>query len=105
LGFDLNLDDTHSAHPYAKKLPFLSWLFDSSSKTYTWAMNLVVLQAVLKSGLEYPLFYSVWQKPETKGEGLTKLDLAKGMLLMLRESVAYGSQWTAGICARIFSIF
>jgi hypothetical protein len=84
----INLDDTHSAHPYAKKLPFLSWLFDSSSRTYTWAMNLVVLQAVLKSGLESPLFYSIWRKPETKGEGLTKLDLAQQMLLMLRESVS-----------------
>lgn len=51
-------------------------------------MNLVVLQAVLKSGLEYPLFYSVWHKPKTKGESLTKLDLAKQMLLMLRESVS-----------------
>jgi hypothetical protein len=60
----VNLDDTHIAHPYAKKLPFLSWLFDSSSKTYTWAINLVVLQALLKSGLEYPFFYSVWNKPE-----------------------------------------
>jgi hypothetical protein len=37
---------------------------------------------------EYPLFYRVWHKPETTGEGLTKLDLAKQMLLMLRESVA-----------------
>jgi hypothetical protein len=83
----VNLDDTHCVHPYAKQLPFLSWLFDHSTKTYAWAMNLVVLQAVLKSGLEYPLFYSVWHKPETKGEGLTKLDLAKQMLLMLRESV------------------
>jgi hypothetical protein len=83
----INLDDTHIAHPYAKKLPFLSWLYDSSSKTYTWAMNLVVVQAVLKSGLEYPLFYSVWHKPETKGEGPTKIDLAKQLLLMLRESV------------------
>ncbi|OPA75376.1 hypothetical protein BVG16_21455 [Paenibacillus selenitireducens] len=83
----VNLDDTHCAHPYAKQLPFLSWLYDHSSKTYTWAMNLVVLQAVLKSGLEYPLFYSVWHKPEIKGEGLAKLDLAKQMLLMLRESV------------------
>jgi hypothetical protein len=83
----VNLDDTHSAHPYAKKLPFLSWLYDHSSKTYVWAMNLVVIQAVLKSGLEYPLFYSVWHKPEIKGEGLTKMDLAKQMLLMLRESV------------------
>lgn len=83
----VNLDDTHCAHPYAKQLPFLSWLFDHSTKTYSWAMNLVVIQAVLKSGLEYPLFYSIWHKPENKGEGLTKLDLAKQMLLMLRDSV------------------
>jgi len=83
----VNLDDTHIAHPYAKQLPFLSWLFDHSTKTYVWAMNLVVVQAVLKSGLEYPLFYRVWQKPEVKGEGPTKLDLAKQMLLILRESV------------------
>jgi hypothetical protein len=83
----VNLDDTSCAHPYAKQLPFLSWLLDHSTKTYSWAMNLVVIQAVLKSGLEYPLFYSIWHKPETKGEGLTKLDLAKQMFLMLRESV------------------
>jgi hypothetical protein len=82
----VNLDDTHSAHPYAKKLPFLSWLYDHSSKTYVWATNLVVIQAVLKNGLAYPLFYSIWHKSEIKGEGLTKLDLAKQMLLMLRES-------------------
>jgi hypothetical protein len=63
------------------------WLFDHSTKTYSWAMNLVVIQAFLKNGLEYPLFYSIWHKPENKGEGLTKLDLAKQMLLMLRESV------------------
>lgn len=83
----INLDDTHSAHPYAKQLPFLSWLYDHSTKAYVWATNLVVLQAVLKSGLEYPLLYRVWHKPETKGEGLTKLDLARQMLLMLRDSV------------------
>ncbi|GFZ82948.1 hypothetical protein GCM10008018_31130 [Paenibacillus marchantiophytorum] len=84
----INLDDTHLAHPYAKQLPFLAWLFDSSKKSYVWAMNLVVLQAVLQSGLEYPLFYRVWHKLETKGEGITKIDLAKQMLLMLRESTA-----------------
>lgn len=84
----VNLDDTHSAHPYAKQLPFLSWLYDHSTKAYVWATNLVVLQAVLKSGLEYPLFFRVWHKPKIKGEGLTKLDLAKQMLLMLRESVS-----------------
>jgi len=84
----INLDDTHIAHPYAKQLPFLSWLFDASSKTYGWCMNLVVLQAVRQNGLEYPLFYSIWRKPKEDEAGLTKLDLAKQMLLMLRESVS-----------------
>jgi len=84
----INLDDTHIAHPYAKKLPFLSWLFDSSSKTYQWCMNLVVLQAVLQNGLEYPLFYQVWQKPEDNELGFSKLDLGKQLLLKLRESVS-----------------
>ncbi|WP_281886603.1 transposase [Paenibacillus sp. YYML68] len=82
----INLDDTHLAHPYAKQLPFLSWLYDSSKKTYVWAMNVVVVQAVLQGGLEYPLFYRVWHKSEQKNEGLSKIDLAKQMLLMLRES-------------------
>ena len=75
-------------HPYAKKLPFLSWLFDASSKTYGWCMNLVVIQAVLGNGLEYPLFYRIWRKPEEGMTGDTKFDLAKQMLLMLRESVS-----------------
>lgn len=84
----INLDDTHSTHPYAKKLPFLCWLKDSSTKMYSWCMNLVVLQAVLKNGLEYPLFYSVWHKPADGSIGPTKFDLARQMLLMLRESVS-----------------
>lgn len=84
----INLDDTHIAHPYAKKLPFLSKLFDASTKTYSWCMNLVVLQAVLQNGLEYPLFSSIWRKPDDDAEGLSKYDLAKQMLLMLRESVS-----------------
>jgi hypothetical protein len=101
----VNLDDTHSTHPYAKLLPFLSWLYDHSTKAYVWATNLVVLQAVLESGLEYPLFYRNWHKPETKGEGLTKLDLAKQMLLMLRESVScrLWVAWTDGTCVSISS--
>lgn len=102
----VNLDDTHSAHPFAKLLPFLNWLYDHSTKTYVWATNLVVLQAVLKSGLEYPLFYRIWHKPETKGEGLTKLDLAKQMLLMLRESTSC-RLWVAMdrwyLCKQFFS--
>lgn len=102
----VNLDDTHSAHPFAKRLPFLSWLYDHSTKVYVWATNLVVLQAVLKSGLEYPLFYRIWHKPETKGEGLTKIDLARQMLLMLRESVTC-QLWVAMdrwyLCKHFFS--
>lgn len=62
----VNLDDTHSAHPFAKVIPFLSWLYDHSTKAYVWATNLVVLQDVLKSGLEYPLFYRIWHKPKRK---------------------------------------
>jgi hypothetical protein len=87
-GDSINLDDKHCAHPYAKILPLLSWLFDASTKTYGWCMNLVVLQSVLKNGLEYPLFYSVWRKPAKGETGVTKYDLAKQMLLMLRESVS-----------------
>lgn len=75
----INLDDTVIDHPYGKFLPFLCWLFDSSKKISVWGMNLVVLQAVLKSGFEYPLSYLVWQKPEKKGAGPTKLDLAQKM--------------------------
>jgi hypothetical protein len=83
----VNLDDTVIDHPYGKKLPFLCWLFDSSQKIHVWGMNIVVLQAVLRNGLEYPLSYMVWRKPENKGEGPTKLDLAQQMLLQLRTSV------------------
>ncbi len=81
------LDDTLNPHPYGKELPFLSWLFDHSQKINVWAMNLVSLQAVLRNGLEYPLFYRIWRKPEVKGEGLTKFDLAQEMLVQLRKSV------------------
>ena len=52
-------------------------------------MNLVTLHAVLRKGLEYPLFYRIWRKPEVKGEGPTKLDLAQEMLVQLRKSVHY----------------
>ncbi|WP_240489077.1 transposase [Cohnella thermotolerans] len=84
----VNLDDTLAAHPYAKELPFLCWLRDHARKVNVWGMNIVALQAVLKSGLEYPLFYAVWRKIGKDETGLTKLDLARQMLLMLRESVS-----------------
>lgn len=46
-----------------------------------------MLQAVLQSGLEYPLFYSVWHKSDDDEWGLSKLDLVKQLLLMVRESL------------------
>lgn len=67
-------------------LPFLCWLYDSSQKISVWGMNLVVLHAVLQSGLEYPIAYKIWRKPAVKGEGPTKLDLAMEMLLALRQT-------------------
>lgn len=81
------LDDTLVIHPYGKRLPFLSWHFDHSLKINVWGMNLVALHSVLRNGLEYPLFYRFWRKPEANGEGLTKFDLACEMLTQLRESV------------------
>ena len=51
-------------------------------------MNLVTLHAVLRNGLEYPLFYRIWRKPVVKGEGPTKFDLAREMLVHLRKSVS-----------------
>lgn len=79
------LDDTLNPHPYGKELSFLSWLFDHSQKINVWAVNLVTLHAILRNGLEYPLLYRVWRKPKVKGEGLTKLDMAREMLVQLRK--------------------
>jgi len=90
-GDSVNLDDTMVEHPYGKKLPFLCWLFDHSKKIDIWTINLVVLQAVLKNGLDYPLFNRVWLKPKTEEEKLTKLtkfDLSKQMLLDLRKTTS-----------------
>lgn len=87
-GDQINLDDTLVAHPYAKKLPFLSWLFDHSQKVYYWGMNLVVLQAVLSNGIEYPVSYAIWHKPIDGESAKTKLDLVREMLLQIRRSVS-----------------
>ena len=84
----IDLDDTVIDHPYGKKLPFLCWLYDSSQKISVWGMNLVVLHAVLQNGIEYPLSYRIWRKPAVKGEGPTKFDLAKELLLELRQTVS-----------------
>ncbi|WP_067625067.1 hypothetical protein [Alicyclobacillus acidiphilus] len=34
--WDMFNDDTHAPHPYAKGIPILYWLYDSSTKVYTW---------------------------------------------------------------------
>jgi hypothetical protein len=89
-GDSINLDDTSVDLPYGKVLPFLCWLFDHSKKVNIWAMSFVALQAVLKNGLEYPLFYRIWLKPKDETEkenNPTKFDLAIHMLLDLRQSV------------------
>ncbi|GIP30801.1 hypothetical protein [Paenibacillus sp. J2TS4] len=56
------IDDTLVSHDHAKKMPFLYRLFDHCSKTYAYAMNLVVIHAVKASGLQYPLFYAIWNQ-------------------------------------------
>lgn len=84
----LALDDTHAPHPYAKGIPFLYWLFDSSTKVYTWAMNIVALHAVCSNGIEYPWSYAIWTKPQNDADKKqSKLDLAWQMLLQVRKQV------------------
>lgn len=86
----LALDDTHAPHPYAKGIPFLYWLYDSSNKVYTWAMNIVALYAVRSNGIEYPWSYAIWTKPENDTDKKqSKLDLAWQMLLAVRKHVTY----------------
>jgi hypothetical protein len=83
------LDDTHVDHPYAEKIPFLYWLFDSSRKIHIWAMNLVVLHAICKNGLEYPWSYAIWKKRDDETDPQeTKLDLALQMLAVMRKQVS-----------------
>jgi len=88
------LDDTKIAHPFGKILPFLCWLFDSSSRNHIWCMNLISTFAVLKNSLEYPLFWRFWVKTDVKDIKKTKLELAKQMLLDLR-SVCSVRLWVA----------
>ncbi|MCF8568617.1 transposase [Alicyclobacillus tolerans] len=84
----LALDDTHAPHPYAKGIPFLYWLYDSSTRVYTWAMNIVALHAVRKNGVEYPWSYAIWTKPENDADKKqSKLDLAWQMLQVVRKQV------------------
>ena len=79
------LDDTKIEHPHGKKIPFLCWLFDSSDKRHVWCINLVSTLAVLKNGLEYPMLWRFWVKASQENEKQTKLDLAKQMLLEVRQ--------------------
>ncbi|MCG9969782.1 hypothetical protein L9W92_17410 [Pelotomaculum terephthalicicum JT] len=49
-------------------------------------MNLISTFAVLKNGLEYPLFWRFWRKTENQNDKQTKLELARKMLLDLRST-------------------
>jgi hypothetical protein len=82
------LDDTLIAHHHAWKIPFIYRLWDHCTETYIDAMNLVVLHAKKASGLQYPLFYSIWKQDNGKDPHLTRLDLALAMLTELRGQVA-----------------
>jgi hypothetical protein len=80
------LDDTKIVHPFGKKLPFLCWLFDYSNKSHVWCMNIVSTLAVLKNGLEYPLFWRFWVKQTEEDSKKSKLELSKQMLQDVRNS-------------------
>ncbi|WP_245280929.1 transposase [Desulfitobacterium hafniense] len=90
------LDDTKIEHPYGKKLPFLCWLFDNSEKRHIWCMNLVSTLLVRANGLTTPLFWRIWVQDKDKASKakLTKLELAKDMLLSLR-SITPVRLWVA----------
>lgn len=90
----ITLDDTKVAHPFGKKIPFLCWLFDSSDKINIWCMNVMATYAVLKSGLEYPIFYRIWRKTDNQDEKKTKIDLSIQMLQDIRKSFN-GKLWVA----------
>lgn len=81
------LDDTKIEHPYGKKMPFLCWLFDNSDKKHLWCMNLVSTLLIRSNGLITPLFWRIWIQNKDKAvqAKLTKLELAKDMLLSLRK--------------------
>ncbi|MBA9085950.1 hypothetical protein FHR92_002422 [Fontibacillus solani] len=57
---------------------------------YSWYMNLVVLLEVLRNGLEYPLFYSVWRKLEDGEEGNWHDAPAEALR-------TYGKRWCIGV--------
>lgn len=82
------LEDTWAPHDHAKKIPFVYRLFDHCSKAYVHAMNLVVLHAVKASGLQYPLFYSIWKQDNGEPAYSSKWDLALQLLQQLKSQVA-----------------
>lgn len=90
----ITLDDTKVTHPFGEKIPFLCWLFDSSDKVNIWCMNIVATFAVLKNGLEYPLFHRIWRKVDGEDEKQTKIDLSMQMLEDIRKSFK-GKLWVA----------
>ena len=95
------LDDSLIPHPYAKKIPFLFWLFDHCRKVHLWASNLVTIHAVKQSGLEYPLFYALWDSTRTKFE--LSLEMLKDLRAALPKKLRLWLELrTAGTSTKIF---
>lgn len=89
------LDDTHLAHPYAKKMAWVHRLFDHTAKTFVPSLNLVALLGIRSDGLNYPLGFRFWEKAETPESQTSKYDLASDLLLDLRRVVGNIRLWVA----------
>jgi hypothetical protein len=55
----LSLDDTHLTH-YGKHFDDIAYLYDSATKSYSWAHNLVTLH-YSDDQTDYPLLYELWK--------------------------------------------
>lgn len=55
----LSLDDTHLTH-YGKHFDDIAYLYDSATKSYGWAHNLVTLH-YSDDQTDYPLLYELWK--------------------------------------------
>jgi hypothetical protein len=76
-----------SVYRFLKAKSIIIQLFDHCTNTYVKAMNLVVIHARKANGLQYPLFYSIWNKEQENEIHLTKLDLALQMLQALKKQL------------------
>ncbi len=52
----VNVDERERGDGFGKDVGFLKWVFDDWGKGYVWGRNVVVVEGVVKRGLEYGLF-------------------------------------------------